>query len=167
MGTTYDPHLQKKKHTCFSSDTVGGRKNAPLLSPHRILDSSSVVTTPARQQSCSTFSSNPYPKPALFSLIFLLSLLSTSFSSLDSSLIYVWPLPSYHTSGADTFSVDPYLSLSFAGDSEIVTEAFERYRSIIFKHVPKVSGLRRFLTRMLLEYDISVVEIVVENDEEE
>ncbi|GAB2226289.1 hypothetical protein Droror1_Dr00022090 [Drosera rotundifolia] len=84
-----------------------------------------------------------------------------------SSLTYVWPLPSYHTSGADTFSVDPYLSLSFAGDSEIVTEAFERYRSIIFKHVPKVSGLRRFLTGMLLEYDISVVEIVVDNDEEE
>ncbi|GAB2216073.1 hypothetical protein Droror1_Dr00023840 [Drosera rotundifolia] len=114
-----------------------------------------------------TFSSNPYPKLALFSLIFLLSLLSTSFSSLDSSLTYVWPLPSYHTSGADTFSVDPYLSLSFAGDSQIVTEAFERYRSIIFKHVPKVSGLRRFLTGLLLEYDISVVEIVVDNDEEE
>ncbi|KAL9275200.1 Beta-hexosaminidase 1-like protein [Drosera capensis] len=114
-----------------------------------------------------TFSSNPSPKPALFSLIFLLSFLSTSFSSLDSSLTYVWPLPSYHTSGADTFTVDPYLSLSFAGVSEIVTEAFERYRSIIFKHVPKVSGLRRYLTGMLLEYDISVVEIVVDKDEDE
>ncbi|XP_024970541.1 beta-hexosaminidase 1 [Cynara cardunculus var. scolymus] len=91
-----------------------------------------------------------------------------SFSHLshDSSITYLWPLPSEFTSGNETLAVDPDLSLSVSGNggnSVIITEAFERYRTIIFKHVgsSKFGGIRT------LGYDISKLTIVVNSNDEE
>ncbi|GAB2276657.1 Beta-hexosaminidase 1 [Dionaea muscipula] len=110
-------------------------------------------------------------EPLILSLLTALSLLlvsSTAISStsdLDDSLTYIWPLPSEVTSGSDTLTINPDLSLSFPGESSIVTDAFQRYKRLIFKHAAKFSGLRRFLGGVL--FDISVLQIIVHSDNEE
>ncbi|RAL51230.1 hypothetical protein DM860_010732 [Cuscuta australis] len=84
-------------------------------------------------------------------------------AELDESLTYLWPLPSEFTSGDETLTVDPNLSLSLAGNggsSGIVREAFERYKSIIFKH--HSSKLSRSG-----DYDINQLSITVHSDNEE
>lgn len=61
--------------------------------------------------------------------------------------------------------MDPSLSLSLfgnGGNSVIVREAFERYRTIIFKHV----GSSKFGTRDL-GYDIGKLSVIVHSDDEE
>ncbi|XP_023747103.1 beta-hexosaminidase 1 [Lactuca sativa] len=90
---------------------------------------------------------------------------SSSHFSDDSSVTYLWPLPSEFTSGNETLLVDPSLSLSLfgnGGNSVIVREAFERYRTIIFKHV----GSSKFGTRDL-GYDIGKLSVIVHSDDEE
>nr|GEU52775.1 beta-hexosaminidase 1 [Tanacetum cinerariifolium] len=79
----------------------------------------------------------------------------------DSSVTYLWPLPSEFTSGNETLTVDPNLSISLSGNNGIVTEAFERYRKIIFKHTasPKSVGTR--------QYDISKLNIVVNSEDDD
>ncbi|KAJ9545672.1 hypothetical protein OSB04_025379 [Centaurea solstitialis] len=91
---------------------------------------------------------------------------SSHLSDDDSSITYLWPLPSEFTSGNDTLTVDPDLSLSVSGNggnSGIVTEAFERYRTIVFKHVgsSKFGGIRT------LGYDVSKLTVVVNSSDEE
>lgn len=83
-------------------------------------------------------------------------------TELDESLTYLWPLPSEFTSGNDTLTVDPNLSLSVSGNgggSVIVKEAFERYKHIIFKHGSKVAGSG--------DYDIKQLSVIVHSDNEE
>ncbi|KAL4556854.1 hypothetical protein LXL04_035019 [Taraxacum kok-saghyz] len=90
---------------------------------------------------------------------------SSSHLSDDSSITYLWPLPSEFTYGNETLVVDPSLSLSLfgnGGNSAIVREAFERYRTIIFKHV----GSSKFGMRDL-GYDITKLTVIVHSDNEE
>ncbi|KAL9226095.1 hypothetical protein vseg_001945 [Gypsophila vaccaria] len=93
----------------------------------------------------------------------LLSLASTS--ALDDSLTYIWPLPAHYTSGNDTFTVDPDLSLSFSGNSDLISDAFLRYKGIIFKHVTRFSGRFRFLQSPI--FDVSVLHIVLHSPNDE
>ncbi|XP_044508932.1 beta-hexosaminidase 1 [Mangifera indica] len=96
-----------------------------------------------------------------------LSLSVSASTDLDDSLPFLWPLPAQFTSGNDTLSVDPALSLSLSGDggrSTIVREAFDRYRKIIFKH--SVSGF--YLFRGIRSgFDIGKLNIVVHSESEE
>ncbi|KAA8539415.1 hypothetical protein F0562_026107 [Nyssa sinensis] len=90
-------------------------------------------------------------------------------SELDDSdsLVYLWPLPSEFTFGNDTLSIDPDLSLAVAGSggsSAIVRDAFERYRSIIFKHSTRFSKLKLWGKPV---YDVSKLRIIVHSDNEE
>ncbi|GMP22888.1 hypothetical protein CsSME_00000698 [Camellia sinensis var. sinensis] len=90
-----------------------------------------------------------------------------SITELDDSLVYLWPLPSEFTSGNETLAVDPDLSLSVGGEgggSAIVSEAFERYRAIIFKQSSWFSKLK---LRGNSAYDISKLKIIVHSDDEE
>lgn len=81
----------------------------------------------------------------------------------DDSITYIWPLPSEFSFGNQTLSVDPNLSLAVSGNgggSAIVKEAFERYKSIIFKHhskLPKSGG----------SYDIEKLNVIVFSANEE
>ncbi|KAL8166797.1 hypothetical protein V2J09_008296 [Rumex salicifolius] len=107
----------------------------------------------------------------IFSLLILsLSLLSFSFSAAD-SLTYIWPLPSEFTSGIDTLTVDPDLSIYFSGDSSIVTDAFDRYKRTIFKHsASKISPSFRSRENRLPaspSYDLSVLQVIVHSGSEE
>ncbi|KAJ0245774.1 Beta-hexosaminidase 1 [Hirschfeldia incana] len=112
----------------------------------------------------------------LYSLLILLSLSSTSSSSPltihQDSPPYLWPLPAEFTSGKETLSVDPALSLTVAGNgggSPIVRAAFDRYTGMIFKHAyNRASSLLsriRFLSTV--EYDITSLNIIVHSDSEE
>ncbi|PIN07941.1 Beta-N-acetylhexosaminidase [Handroanthus impetiginosus] len=72
----------------------------------------------------------------------------------DDSLAYVWPLPWDYTFGNQTLTVDPNLSLVTQGNgghSVIVSEAFDRYKKIIFEHCSSKldgSGVDYHLTRL-------------------
>ncbi|GAV77069.1 Glyco_hydro_20 domain-containing protein/Glyco_hydro_20b domain-containing protein [Cephalotus follicularis] len=113
---------------------------------------------------------------AILTIFILLSISQTttliSVTELDESLTYIWPLPTEFTSGNETLSVDPglLLSLSFkAGNSYIIEQAFERYKSIIFKHINyglSVFSYLRGRTRRS-DYDITKLSIVVDSDSEE
>ncbi|XP_057522383.1 beta-hexosaminidase 1 [Amaranthus tricolor] len=104
---------------------------------------------------------------AILSLFFLtitpLSLSSSS--SLDDSLTYIWPLPANFTSGNLTLTVDPDLSISYSGNSMIISDAFLRYKRLIFIHASKVS--RKFRSIRGPAYDISVLQIIVHSSDEE
>lgn len=119
--------------------------------------------------------------PLLNTLLILLSLSTTITTSLPSpsrvtihqdSPPYLWPLPAKFTSGEETLSVDPALSLTVAGNgggSPIVRAAFDRYMGMIFKHAyNRASSLLtriRFLS--MVEYDITSLKIIVHSDSEE
>jgi hexosaminidase len=84
-------------------------------------------------------------------------------------ITYLWPLPAEFTSGNETLSVDPGLSLVFGGkggNSDIVRLAFDRYKAVIFKNSNGVSGLDRLRPREP-SYDISKVRVVVHSESEE
>uniref|UniRef100_A0A803M2S7 beta-N-acetylhexosaminidase n=1 Tax=Chenopodium quinoa TaxID=63459 RepID=A0A803M2S7_CHEQI len=112
--------------------------------------------------------------PSTSAVIFSLLLTTTTLLSLSSSsplsddvdsLTYIWPLPANFTSGAETLTVDPDLSLSFSGNSPIISAAFLRYKRIIFSHATTVpAGFRSLRTPV---FDISVVQIVVRSSDEE
>ncbi|OMP02641.1 hypothetical protein COLO4_10922 [Corchorus olitorius] len=117
------------------------------------------------------FSQNPNFKFSFFILLFSVShlLVLNSGFELDDSLTYIWPLPSEFTSGNETLTVDPTLSLSVSGeggDSKILKEGFERYKKIIFKHVYGVSVFDK-LRGIRSAYDISELKIIVNSDSEE
>lgn len=108
-------------------------------------------------------------KKIIFTTLVSLALtLSVSASAdLDDSLPFLWPLPAQFTSGNDTLSVDPALSLSVSGKgghSTIVREAFDRYRKIIFKH--SFNGFSVF-RGIRSGFDIGKLNIVVHSESEE
>ncbi|CAI9092477.1 OLC1v1027726C1 [Oldenlandia corymbosa var. corymbosa] len=82
----------------------------------------------------------------------------------DESLTFLWPLPAQYTFGNQTLTVDPNLSLVLggrkAGNSNFITEAFMRYKSIIFKHPSKESASG-------FKYDITKLSIIVHSENEE
>ncbi|KAI4351110.1 hypothetical protein L6164_005495 [Bauhinia variegata] len=91
-------------------------------------------------------------------------------SAVKQSLTYVWPLPEEFTSGEETLSVDPGLTLTVdgnGGDSVIVRAAFERCRGIVFKNSGKFSSLLRKLRERISVYDINKLKIIVHSDNEE
>lgn len=107
----------------------------------------------------------------LFTAVFSVFLCDSvpSVSKVNGSLTYLWPLPSEFSSGNQTLSVDPALSLAAAGNggnSAILRAAFDRYRRIIFKHSNGVSLFGRLRGRKLV-YDISKLSIVVNSDDED
>lgn len=75
-------------------------------------------------------------------------------------------MPTQFTSGNDTLTVDPDLTLDFTGNgggggrSVVVEEAFERYKKIIFKHSSKLAKSGEY-------FDINRVTIIVHSDNEE
>ncbi|RZC83982.1 hypothetical protein C5167_046768 [Papaver somniferum] len=79
----------------------------------------------------------------------------------DDSIVYIWPLPSKYTYGNNTISINHDLSLEISGNggySIIVSEGFQRYREIIFKHHSrKKSGVL---------YDVNKLKIIVNSDNE-
>lgn len=93
----------------------------------------------------------------------------------DDSLTYLWPLPAEFTSGGDTLSVDPALTLSVAGNgggSAILREAFGRYRGIVFKNTAGVGfslirKLRERLVSSVSAFDVDTLKIIVHSDNEE
>ncbi|KNA20214.1 hypothetical protein SOVF_054390 isoform B [Spinacia oleracea] len=94
----------------------------------------------------------------------LLSLSSSSSVNKD-SLTYIWPLPANSTSGDETLTVDPDLSLSFSGYSPIISSSFLRYKRLIFTHAKKVPA--GFLSFRGPVFDISVLQINVHFPNEE
>ncbi|KAH6762676.1 beta-hexosaminidase 1 [Perilla frutescens var. hirtella] len=77
---------------------------------------------------------------------------------------YIWPLPSQYTSGNQTLTVDPNLTLITSGNgggSLIVSEAFDRYKRIIFEH----ASLK--LPSSGVDYDLKKLSILVHSDNEE
>ncbi|KAL4376864.1 hypothetical protein GQ457_02G023070 [Hibiscus cannabinus] len=117
------------------------------------------------------FSLKPHCKLIFLVLLLWVSLLvdSNSGVELDESLTYIWPLPSEFTSGNQTLTVDPALSLFVSGKggySNILKEGFERYKKIIFKHASGISLFQK-LRGIRSVYDISELRIIVNSDSEE
>ncbi|KAL6496786.1 Beta-hexosaminidase 1 [Orobanche hederae] len=83
---------------------------------------------------------------------------------IDETLTYIWPLPSNYTSGNQSLTVDPNLSLvtsGIGGKSSFVLQAFERYKAIIFKHVSSK------LPDTGINYDLTKLNIIVHSVDEE
>ncbi|KAL6522469.1 Beta-hexosaminidase 1 [Orobanche minor] len=83
---------------------------------------------------------------------------------IDETLTYIWPLPSNYTSGNQSLTVDPNLSLVTSGNggkSSFVSQAFERYKAIIFKHVSSK------LPDTGIDYDLMKLNIIVHSVDEE
>ncbi|TYH51377.1 hypothetical protein ES332_D10G268700v1 [Gossypium tomentosum] len=94
--------------------------------------------------------------------------LSTGFE-LNHSLTYIWPLPHELTSGNETLTVNPTLSLYLigkGGNFKILREGFRRYKRIIFKQSSGVSIFKN-LRRIRSIYDISQIRIIVNSDSDE
>ncbi|KAK2987793.1 hypothetical protein RJ640_030683 [Escallonia rubra] len=119
-----------------------------------------------------TNSPKPNPNKSLLQFLFLINLLFVNSriipqnplpSLSDDPPVYLWPLPSKFTSGDQTLTVSPDLSLYVDCGSLIVRDAFERYRGIIFKHCSgSPSGERSEPV-----YDITNLIIIVHSDNEE
>ncbi|KAL5733332.1 hypothetical protein ACOSQ2_033024 [Xanthoceras sorbifolium] len=114
------------------------------------------------------------PITTFFFTVIILALSLTSVFSfsvdLDQSLTYIWPLPAQFTSGNETLSVDPELSLALSGNggrSRIVKEAFDRYKAIIFKQTSSRASVYKLLRGMRSGYDITKLSIIVHSDSEE
>jgi hexosaminidase len=104
-------------------------------------------------------------KSYLLLLFTICTFLLYSSAELDDNLTYVWPLPAKFSSGNNTLSVDPELSLVLGGkggDSSIIKVGFGRYKKIIFKHSSKSYSVNKRLV-----FDIGVLKIVVLSDNEE
>ncbi|KAK8510263.1 hypothetical protein V6N11_000554 [Hibiscus sabdariffa] len=90
-------------------------------------------------------------------------------SGLNQSLTYIWPLPCEHTSGNETLTVNPALSLSIIGHGgsfRILREGFRRYKRIIFKFSSGIS-VSRNSRRIRSLYDISALRIIVKSGSDE
>ncbi|KAK8514866.1 hypothetical protein V6N12_001033 [Hibiscus sabdariffa] len=90
-------------------------------------------------------------------------------SGLNQSLTYIWPLPCEHTSGNETLTVNPALSLSIIGHGgsfRILREGFRRYKRIIFKFSSGIS-VSKNSRRIRSLYDISALRIIVKSGSDE
>ncbi|KAM6582603.1 hypothetical protein CsatB_009605 [Cannabis sativa] len=109
---------------------------------------------------------------SFFLILICSGVLSDSVNSVpvvNDSLTYLWPLPTEFTSGNETLSVDPRLSLTGVGNggnSTIVRAAFDRYKRIIFKHTNRFSSFS-LLRGIKPVYDITTLRIVVNSEIEE
>ncbi|KAG8380724.1 hypothetical protein BUALT_Bualt06G0045700 [Buddleja alternifolia] len=77
----------------------------------------------------------------------------------NGSVTYIWPLPSHYTFGNLTLTLDPNLTLRYANanaHSLIVSEAFDRYKTIIFKHTTTST-----LPTTPISYDLTTLTIIV------
>ncbi|KAG6491039.1 hypothetical protein ZIOFF_052371 [Zingiber officinale] len=78
--------------------------------------------------------------------------------STNDSPVYLWPLPKQFNHGDGILCVDPDLSLDLQvpGDYlEIVSDAFERYKDLIFTH------WERSARRSSAEYDVAKMTVIV------
>lgn len=105
----------------------------------------------------------------LFLLLLLLSLLTSPshgrinlrryrVPSTNDSPVYLWPLPKQFSHGDGILYVDPDLSLDLqvpGGDLDIVSDAFERYKDLIFTHWEKSAR------RSSAEYDVAKITVIV------
>lgn len=124
------------------------------------------------------FASSSNPNYLLLAAFLILShlLLATSrnldlkhhrqlnYAAADDSTTYIWPLPSQYTSGNQTLIVDPNLKLVTSGNgggSRIVSEAFDRYKRIVFEHASLKSPSAG------VDYDLKILSILVHSDNEE
>ncbi|GMI87075.1 beta-hexosaminidase 1 [Hibiscus trionum] len=90
-------------------------------------------------------------------------------SGLNQSLTYIWPLPYELTSGNETLTVNPALSLSVighGGNFRILREGFRRYKRIIFKFSSGIS-VSKNSRRIRSLYDISELRIIVKSGSDE
>ncbi|KAG6393468.1 hypothetical protein SASPL_147710 [Salvia splendens] len=93
-----------------------------------------------------------------------LGLHQLNYDGADDSPTYIWPLPSQYTSGNQTLTVNPNLTLFTSGNgggSRIVSEAFDRYKRIIFEHASSK------LPSSGIDYDLDKLTILVHSDDEE
>lgn len=151
----------------IQSTSVSG-SNKQIIASH----SSSSLSPKMNSRSSSN------PNHLLLAAFFLLSqLLLTSSRNLDlkhlrqlnyvgadDSPTYIWPLPSQYTSGNQTLTVNPNLTLVTRGNgggSRIVSEAFDRYKRIIFEHASLKSPSSG------VDYDLKKLTILVHSDNEE
>ncbi|KAG6494167.1 hypothetical protein ZIOFF_049186 [Zingiber officinale] len=131
--------------------------------------------TPIPSSSAVSRSSTVMPSEAVcFLLLILLSLLTPPshgrsiprrsiprrhwIPSTNDSPVYLWPLPKQFSHGDGILYVDPDLSLDLQvpGDYlEIVTDAFERYKDLIFTH------WERSARRSSAEYDVAKMTVIV------
>ena len=105
-------------------------------------------------------------KTLLLFLFVFFSTLCFSQAKVKAPVTYLWPLPAEYTSGNETLSVDPALSLVVGGNgggSGILKVAFDRYKAIIFNGV---SGIGR-IKQKKGSYDISKVRVVVQSASED
>ncbi|KAI3937975.1 hypothetical protein MKX01_027902 [Papaver californicum] len=82
----------------------------------------------------------------------------------DDSIVYIWPLPSKYTYGNSTISINPDLYLEISGNggnSIIVSEGFQRYREIIFKHHSR----KKIFDRLQIHH-VNKLKIIVNSDNE-
>lgn len=80
---------------------------------------------------------------------------------LNDTLVYLWPLPKNFSQGDQTLTVDPDLTLRLRGargNSLIVSEAFERYKDLVFRSQVVLRGV---------SFDVSTLTVVVESDDDE
>ena len=108
-------------------------------------------------------------KTFLLFLFVLSNTLCFSQAKVKGPITYLWPLPAEFTSGNETLSVDPALSLVVGGNggnSGLLRLAFDRYRAIIFKNSNGVVGIESMKKRKG-SYDISKVRVVVQSESEE
>ncbi|KAL0303624.1 UNVERIFIED_CONTAM: Beta-hexosaminidase 1 [Sesamum radiatum] len=123
--------------------------------------------------SLATCSSNPRSHLLLLVLQLLCASLLVSSRNLqrrphlqlnDGDGPYIWPLPWQYASGNETLTVDPNLSLVTSGNgggSLIVSEAFDRYKRMIFEHASSVSHSAG------VDYDLRKLNVVVHSGNEE
>ncbi|OWM70094.1 hypothetical protein CDL15_Pgr025944 [Punica granatum] len=127
------------------------------------------MATGSRVDSSSSLSAMSIPALLLAFFLLVRSPHPISASKSADSLTYLWPLPSQFTSGDDTLSVDPALSLSVAGNggsSRIVKDGFDRYKAIIFKNTETFSIFNAFRKKRV-GYDIAKLKITVHSASEE
>ncbi|KAJ6833320.1 beta-hexosaminidase 1 [Iris pallida] len=120
------------------------------------------------------FNKSQNPFPVLFLLLLLLPALSHGRRTLinpngtlnfdQSAAVYLWPLPKNLSSGLQTLTIDPDLSLDpggIGGNSLILLEAFGRYKDLIFK-----DNRARYSRRRSGQYDVSKLTVIVSSDNE-
>ena len=135
----------------------------------------SVLQTPAIPQSpriamgllCIPTSSSAVPTFFLICCaLFVSQALGARTLEPQSSLPFIWPLPEKFIFGNETLSVDPAISISLSGNgaaSNIVREAFERYKGILFEHGDRF----RFLRTLNPVYDVNKMIVIVHSNSEE
>ncbi|QCE05636.1 hexosaminidase [Vigna unguiculata] len=117
--------------------------------------------------SSSSSSSSSSAVPTLFLVccaFFVSQALGARIPHPERFLPFIWPLPEKFSFGNETLSLDPALSLSGNGAAfNIVREAFERYKGILFKHGDRFS----FLRTLRPAYDVNKLSITVHSNSEE